>query len=80
MHSHLDNTSDHCGEKLLAIAGTRIGDCYVSQAVTNGSAVRMDSAYQHIQSQNAYMPYECGFQTESRNLGFGPDYGYHYGF
>ncbi|GMR39900.1 hypothetical protein PMAYCL1PPCAC_10095, partial [Pristionchus mayeri] len=73
---------DLCYEnpQLLANTGTRIGDSYVQVAVSSGSAVSIRSTYQHIESQNAYMPYECSMQAESRNFNFGPDYGHHFGF
>ncbi|GMR56129.1 hypothetical protein PMAYCL1PPCAC_26324, partial [Pristionchus mayeri] len=80
MLNQTEISSDCNYEMLLSNTGTRVGNCYVTLAVTNGSAVKMLATYENTESQNAYMPYECGFQAESRNLGFGPDYGHHYGF
>ncbi|GMS88200.1 hypothetical protein PENTCL1PPCAC_10375 [Pristionchus entomophagus] len=77
------NNSELCYENPQLLAtGTRVGDSYVTVAVSNGSSVAIRSTYQHIETQNAcgYLPYECSAQAEGRNFGFGPDYGHHYGF
>ncbi|GMT18321.1 hypothetical protein PFISCL1PPCAC_9618, partial [Pristionchus fissidentatus] len=73
--------SDLCYENpQVLITGTRVGESYVAVAVSSGSSVSIRSNYQHIDSQNGYLPYECNAQADCRNFGFGPDYGHHYGF